>query len=63
MAVSDEEAITAQIFLARNHGLLVEPASALAFAGYQQVAEAGINAVILTGSGLKTPIPRVRADG
>ena len=63
VAVSDEDAITAQIFLARNHGLLVEPASALAFAGYQQVADAGINVVILTGSGLKTPIPQVRADG
>jgi len=61
LKVSDEEILKAQKELARSEGLLVEPASAAAYAGYLKALERGVVersdvvAVILTGSGLKDP--------
>ena len=53
VAVSDERAHEAQAELASRYGVFVEPAAALAYAGYQERPESGA-VVILTGSGLKT---------
>ena len=69
VAVSDARAYEAQQDLASRHGVFVEPAAALAFAGYQERREANA-VVVLTGSGLKTSIspdvigtiPTIRAD-
>lgn len=59
IAVSDDKIIEASQILSRNTGLFAEPAAVAAFAGfldYQEtgkLAEASINVVLLTGSGLK----------
>jgi len=59
IAVSDQEILTAQKILAREMGILAEPAAAAAFAGYLQFREqekiaAGTKpAILLTGNGLK----------
>jgi threonine synthase len=51
-AISDEDALTTQRALAAEHGILVEPAAALAFAGYQtRPVEDAV--VLMTGNGLK----------
>ncbi len=58
-AVSDRQILTAQQILAREMGILVEPAAAAAFAGYLRLREEkelgrGMKyAVLLTGNGLK----------
>lgn len=58
-AVSDEEIIAAQAFLAQKEGLFVQPASAAPVAAVRRLAAAGTLrpehrvAVIVTGSGLK----------
>lgn len=52
VAVSDEEALAAQRTLATRYGVFVEPAAALAYAGY--CASPAKDAVVLmTGNGLK----------
>jgi threonine synthase len=52
-AVADEDAIAAQRMLAAEHGILVEPAAALAFAGYRaRPVEDAV--VLMTGNGLKS---------
>ncbi|MCY4085934.1 MAG: pyridoxal-phosphate dependent enzyme [Actinomycetia bacterium] len=68
VAVSDERAHEAQRELAKRYGVFVEPAAALAYAGYQARPEARA-VVILTGSGLKSStwlddatIPTIRAE-
>jgi threonine synthase len=56
VAVTDDEAVAAQGYLAREHGVFVEPAAAVGFAAFRQQPGAGTNVVILTGSGLKTAV-------
>jgi threonine synthase len=52
VAVSDTDALAAQRTLAAEHGLFVEPAAALGFAGYQATpVEDAV--VVMTGNGLK----------
>ena len=66
--VSDEEIIAAQMWLARNEGIFVEPASAASIAGlfkccdaesaafsFQRIPEASRIACTVTGHGLKDP--------
>uniref|UniRef100_A0A7J3ZJ25 Threonine synthase n=1 Tax=Fervidicoccus fontis TaxID=683846 RepID=A0A7J3ZJ25_9CREN len=59
--VSDQEIINAQKVLGWNEGLLVEPASSAAYAGYLKALEQRLvdktetTVVVLTGSGLKDP--------
>lgn len=61
MSVGDEEILSAQRRLAREEGLIVEPASASAYAGYLKLLEEGVierdeeTVVVLTGHGLKDP--------
>ncbi len=61
ISVSDEEILKAGRMLARNEGLLVEPASAAAVAGLLKLARRGlikegsIAVTVLTGHGLKDP--------
>jgi threonine synthase len=57
IAVDDADAIAAQALLADSFGILVEPAAALAYAAFRQRPAAGVNVVVLTGTGLKTPLP------
>jgi threonine synthase len=59
LAISDEETLAAQARLARQ-GLYVEPTSALAAAALDHLGESlgEMPAVVLTGSGFKSP-PRV----
>ncbi len=69
LAVSDDEIVEAIGWVARRAGVLVEPASAAAFAGVAEARARGIIAsgesvlVINTGTGLKDPgaIDRVRS--
>ncbi|MCL4550315.1 MAG: pyridoxal-phosphate dependent enzyme [Bacteroidetes bacterium] len=56
--VTDKEILNAQKFVAQNYGMLIEPSSAAAFAGYQKYfASKKLNSMIplimFTGNGLK----------
>jgi len=59
VAVSDEQITSAQSLLARRGAVFAEPAAAAAFAGFLELAEAGLFkqsdsvAIIITGNGLK----------
>ena len=56
IAVSDEEILDAELFLARSEGLLCEPSSATVIAALPHLPEAAQGAhicVVLTGSGIK----------
>jgi threonine synthase len=59
ITVSDNDILSASSFLAKNTGILTEPASAAAFAGFLDhkkrnlIPKASTNVVLLTGSGLK----------
>ncbi|MEM1619358.1 MAG: threonine synthase [Fervidicoccaceae archaeon] len=61
LKVSDEEILRAQRELARREGILVEPASASTYAGYQRALETGVLdrdevvVLVLTGNALKDP--------
>src|SRR5437870_7263453 len=68
--VTDEEIVAAQMWLARNEGIFVEPASAAAIAGFfkccnrqdaaysfDQIPEASRIVCTVTGHGLKDPDP------
>ena len=66
--VSDEEILAAQLWLARNEGIFVEPASAAAIAGlfkcisdrkarYTKIPERSRIVCTVTGHGLKDPGP------
>jgi threonine synthase len=57
VAVEDADALAAQAHLAGTHGVLVEPAAALAYAAFRQRPARGVNVVVLTGSGMKTTLP------
>jgi threonine synthase len=57
VAVDDADALAARADLAASHGILVEPAAALAYRAFQQAPAPGVNVVVLTGSGLKTQLP------
>jgi threonine synthase len=56
VGVTDDEAMDTQAYLARSHGIFVEPAAAVGFAAFRQSPVPGTSVVILTGSGLKTPV-------
>jgi threonine synthase len=75
VAVSDEEILQAQKFLAQQTGLLVEPAAAASLAGYQKLKSKGMIPgsqtrvlLMMTGNGLKdveslinwNPVPDAR---
>jgi threonine synthase len=75
IAVSDDEILQAEKFLAQQTGLLVEPAAAASLAGYQQLKSKGIISdsqsrvlLMMTGNGLKdvealnqwNPVPAAR---
>jgi threonine synthase len=68
LAVSDDEILVAYRCLAREEGLLAEPASAAALAGLWRALDGGLVAegatvvVVLTGHGLKDP-ERALAEG
>lgn len=59
ISVSDEEILSAQKSIAQNFGIIAEPSSATAFAGYEKLYQSGnISAnenvlLMLTGNGLK----------
>ena len=59
--VTDEEILAAQLWLARNEGLFVEPASAASIAGLfkwsDKIPEQGRVVCTVTGHGLKDPDP------
>jgi len=74
-AVSDDEILQAQKFLAQQTGLLVEPAAAASLAGYRQLKSKGMISgsqsrvlLMMTGNGLKdvealnqwNPVPAAR---
>ena len=74
--VTDEEIIEAQMWLARNEGIFVEPASAAAIAGFfkccnrqdaaysfDQIPEASRIVCTVTGHGLKDPDPLIKRIG
>ena len=74
--VTDEEIIQAQMWLARNEGIFVEPASAAAIAGFfkccnrqdavysfDQIPEASQIVCTVTGHGLKDPDPLIKRIG
>ena len=54
-SVTDEEILKAQLFLAREEGILVEPSSAATVAGYMKLKDSfeGKVVCVLTGHGLK----------
>jgi len=60
-SVSDDEILHAWRRLARDEGLLCEPASAASVAGLPALAREGERVVaVLTGHGLKDPDPGAR---
>mgnify|MGYP000886274986 FL=1 len=63
ISVTDNEVVDAVLKLGSREGLYVEPASAAAWAAYEKlvrskkIAKDGLAVLMLTGSGLKQPLP------
>ena len=68
MSVPDDQILEAQHLLAEYEGLFVQPASAttlsgaMAFAKQHKLAPTSKSVLVLTGSGMKAPVPNGRPD-